>query len=214
VRAHRNASKPKPDSATTEEALAVLDAGELRGLIREILPWLDESTYARLVHALVDRPAQSASGFAPGGPTHDAVGEILSFARAARRVGYAEPSEVDDCLRQGSNAFLGKDYRSAFQIFQALLVPLGNADIDLGQDETLDEELFVDVAVCAAQYVVARYRTATPPKRGRAVLSAIDEVRGLGHFGEPLREMERVAVEPLPELSEFLTSDPARAEVP
>lgn len=203
MRAYRRASKPT-DSPATEAALAAMDAEELRDLIREMIPWLDESTHARLVDALVDRAARSRSGWVPRGPTNDAVGEILRFAEAAERVGYADPSEVDDYLRQGSNAFLGKDYRSAYQIFRALLVPIGNADVDLGQHETLDEVLAIDVAACAAQYVVSTYMTATPSNRGKAVHSAIDEVRGIGHFWEPMREMERVAVEPLPELSEFL----------
>ncbi len=203
MRAYRRASKPA-DSPTTEAALAAMDAEELRDLIREMIPWLDESTHARLVNALVDLAARSRSGWVPPGPTNDAVGEILHFAKAAKRVGYADPSEVDDYLRQGSNAFLGKDYRSAYQIFRALLVPIGNADVDLGQHETFDEVLGIDVAACAAQYVVSTYMTATPSDRGKAVHSAIDEVRGIGHFWEPMREMERAAVEPLPELGEFL----------
>ena len=132
MRAYRRASKPT-DSPTTEAALAAMDAEELRDLIREMIPWLDESTHARLVNGLVDRAARSRSGWAPPGPTNDAVGEILHFAEAAKRVGYADPSEVDDYLRQGSNAFLGKDYRSAYQIFRALLVPIGNADVVSGE---------------------------------------------------------------------------------
>jgi hypothetical protein len=181
-----------------------MEASELRDLIREMIPWLDESNHARLVNALVDRAARNHSGWVPAGPTDEAVGEIVSFAEAAKREGYAHPSRVDEFLRQGSNAFLGKDYRSAYRIFRALLVPIGNAGVDLGQHEMLDEVLGVDVPACAAQYVVSSYMTATPPHRGRNVVSAIDEVRGIGHFWTPLSEMERMAVEPLPEYGEFL----------
>jgi hypothetical protein len=181
-----------------------MDAEELRGLFREMIPWLDESTHRRLLDSLVDRAARNRSGWIPAGPTHDSVGEILAFAKAATRTGYADPSTVDDYLRQGSHAFLGKDYRSAYRILRALLVPIGNADVDLGQHETLDEALSVDVGACATEYAVSMYMTATPPKRGKAVLSAIDEVRGIGHFWQPLREMERVAVEALPEFPLFL----------
>lgn len=201
---HRYASRPVPNPSVTEAALAALDAGELRGLVREILPWLDESTHVRLVNALVDRAARNRSGWVPAGPSRGAVDAIVSYAEAAKRVGYAEPSTVDDYLRQGSNAFLGKDYPSALQIFRALLIPIGSADIDLGQHEMIDEVLGVDVAACATQYVISTYMTAPPPKRGTAVRSAIDEMLAIGSFWTPLEEMERVAVEPLPELSEFL----------
>ena len=97
----------------TEAALAAMDAGELRELIRDILPWLDEPTHARLVNALIDRAARNASGWTPETPTEQAVNEIVAFAEAATRIGYADPSKVDDYLRQGSNAFLAKDYRTA-----------------------------------------------------------------------------------------------------
>lgn len=204
MRTERSASKPGPDSSTTQAALGALDAEELRDLIREMISWLDESTRARLVDTLVDRAARNRSGWTPAGTTRDAVDEIWSFAKAAKRSGYADPSKVDDYLRQGRNAFLGRDYPSAYRIFRALLVPIGNADIDLGQHEMLDEVLGVDVLACATQYVISTYMTAAPSTRGRAVLSAIDEVRGIGHFWEPLREMERVAVEALPEFGEFL----------
>ena len=188
----------------TEAALAAMDASELRGLIRDILPWLDEPTHARLVNALVDRAARNASGWVSKTPTEQAVTEIVAFAEAATRIGYADPSKVDDHLRQGSNAFLAKDYRMAFQIFRVLLRPLRNGDIDLGQHEMLDEVLGVNIAACAAQYVVAVYMTAAPECRGEAVPAAIDEVHELGHFWEPLCEIERVAVETLPGFGEFL----------
>ncbi|MEE9385022.1 MAG: hypothetical protein V3V08_16580 [Nannocystaceae bacterium] len=201
---HRYAPKPTPDASTTEAALDAMDAAELRALIRDIIPWLDESTHARLVNALVDRAARNSSGWVPEGPNATTVSNIMTFAEAAARVGHADPSEVDDYLRQGASAFLGKDYQAAFEIFRALLIPIGNVDIHIGQHEMIDEVLGVDVAACASQYVVSMYMTAMPQNRGKAVLSAIDEMQGVGHFWEPLREMERVAVEPLPELDDFL----------
>lgn len=85
-----------------------------------------------------------------------------------------------------------------------MLIPVGNVDIDLGQHEMLDEVLVVDPAVCATQYVVSMYMTSAPKNRGMAVLSAIDEMQGIGHFWAPLRELERVAIEPLPDFDDFL----------
>ena len=200
----RHLAKPTPDASVIEAALEAMEADDLRALLRDIVPWLDESTHARLVNALVDRAARGPSGWVPDGPSDAVVTEIVAFAEAAKRVGSADPSDVDDYLRQGSHAFLRKDYRTAYQIFRALLIPVGNVDIDLGQHEMLDEVLGVDAAACAAQYVVCVYMTATPKDRGKAVLSAIDEMRGIGHFWEPLRELERVSVEPLPVFDDFL----------
>ncbi|MEO8183589.1 MAG: hypothetical protein ABI895_32560 [Deltaproteobacteria bacterium] len=201
----RYIAKPTPGGSVTEAALEAMDAEGLRALIRELIPQLDQAPRARFVNGLVDRAARNASGWVPDGPTDQAVAEIVSFAKAATRAGRADPSEVDDYLRQGSNAFLAKDYRAAFQIFRALLLPLGNADIDLGQHEILDEVLGVDIAACAAQYVVSMYMTAAPRNRAQAVLTAVDEVRGVSHFWEPLRELERVVVESLPDFEAFLS---------
>jgi hypothetical protein len=81
MRTRRYASKPRPDSSTTEAALAAMDAEELRGLVREMIPRLDESTHARLLDSLVDRAARNRSGWIPAGPTHDSVGETTAFVR-------------------------------------------------------------------------------------------------------------------------------------
>jgi tetratricopeptide (TPR) repeat protein len=189
-----------------------MNADELRSLISEMLPWFDEALQARFANALVDRAARNASGWVPKGPTDAVVREIEAFAEAAKRVGHADRSDVDAYLRDGTNAFLGKNYAAAFQVFRSLLIPIGNVDIDLGQHEMLDEVLGVDTAVCAAQYVVSMYMTSTPKNRGKAVLSAIDEMRGIGHFWEPLRELERVAIEPLPDLDDFLVQWTALVE--
>ena len=208
----RYRSKPTPDASTTEAALDAMDAEGLRALIREMLPWFDEALLARFANALVDRAARNGSGWVPQGPTDAVVKEVEAFADAAKRVGYAEPSDADGYLRQGANAFLAKDYAAAFQIFRALLIPAGHGEFHLGQDEMIDEVLGIDPATCAAQYVVSMYMTATPKNRGKAVLSAIDEMQGIGHFWEPLRELERVAIEPLPDLDDFLVQWKALVE--
>ena len=183
-----------------------MDADELRDLIRDMLPELEDRPYGRVVNDLIDRAARTDTGWTPGGPSNETVAEIVSFAKAAIRTGQADPSDVDDYLRQGSNAFLGKDYQSTIEIFRALLPPIGSAHIYLGQHELVDEVLGADVSTCAAQYVVSIYMTTRPDRRAQAVRAAIDEMRGIGHFWKPLHELEQVAVEPLPDLKEFLSS--------
>jgi len=194
----------EPAGSAVDAALDALDAGALRELVRGVLPWLDDKTQARVTGEIIDRAARSRSDWVPEGPSAEGVVEVLGFAEAARRVGHADPSEVDDYLRQGINAFLARDYRAAFQIFRALIIPLSECKIDLGQHELLDEVLGVDVVDCAAQYVVAMYMTSAPAHRARAVKAAIDDMSAAGHFWHPLEQLERVAVEPLPGFDDFL----------
>lgn len=141
----------------------------------------------------------------PEGPNSEAITAIVDFARAAERIGYAEPREVDEYLREGICAFLSRDYTAAHAVFRALLVPIGDGEIYLGQDELVDEVLTVDLATCAAMHTVAAYLSAAPCARPEAVRSAIEDTLAFGHFFAPIHEMERAAVEPLPDLDDFLT---------
>lgn len=201
-RGHR--STFKPEASVVDAALDAMDAGALRELVRGVLPWLDDKLHARVTGEIIDRAARNKNEWVPDAPSDESVAEVLEFAEAARRVGYADPSEVDDYLRQGMNAFLAKDYSAAFQILRALIVPLSEGEIDLGQHEMLDEVLGVEIADCAAQYVVAMYMTAAPAHRAKAVKTAIDDMSAAGHFWHPLEQLERVAVEPLPDFENFL----------
>ncbi len=202
--ARHKGTEPKSDSSDIAAALAAMDTNELREIIRDVLLELDDRAHGRVVSGIIERATRNASGWTPPGPSDDAVAKVVSFAEAAKRVGYADPSDVDDYLQQGANAFLGKDYTAAQQIFRALLLPISEVEIDLGQHEMVDEVLGTDVDKCAAQYVVSIYMISEPDQRVQAVRAAIAEMSGVGHFWEPLHEMERVAVEPLPDLDEFL----------
>lgn len=185
-------------------ALAAMSADELREAVRDLLLELDEKAHSRVMGSLINRAARSGSGWAPAALSDAEVAEVVVFAKAAGRVGHADPSEVDEYLRRGSTAFLRKDYAAAQRIFGALLRPIGEGEIDLGQHELVDEVLGTDTGECAAQYVVSAYMLSPPAERAEAVRAAIDEVHGVGDFWEPLRVMERVAVEPLPGLDDFL----------
>jgi len=187
-----------------DAALATMSAEALREVVHQVLLELDDRAHARVVASLIARAARTGSGWAPAAVTDEQVAEVLAFVKAAERVGQAEPSEVDEYLGRGSAAFLRKDYDSTHRIFGALLPPIREGNIDLGQHELVDEVLGADVAECAAQYVVSAYMLAPIAERAEAVRTAIDQVHGVGHFWEPLRELERVAVEPLPDLSAFL----------
>jgi hypothetical protein len=193
----------EPSRDDVDGALGTMTAAELREVVREILGELDDRTHGRVVTSLVSRAARGNSGWAPEAPSTTDVDEAVDFAKAAERVGHADPSDIDEHLRRGNAAFLRKDYASAHRIFRALLPPMADGEIDLGQHEMFDEVLGVDVQECVVQYVVSAYMISASDQRADAVRAAIDEVRGAGHFFEPIREMERAAVEPLPALDDF-----------
>lgn len=199
-------SRRDEDDSLVDAALDAMDAEQLRGLVRAFIPGLDDATRARLLNEVVDRAARSTGGWTPSSPSERRIKEIEAFAAAARRVYRADPSDVDAYLREGTHAFLAREYAAAYRIFRALLIPIGEGDIDLGQRELVDEVLGTDVDACAKQYVVAMYMTASPTKRASAVFAAIEDVQGIGYFFEPIREIELVAVEPLPDLDDFLVA--------
>ena len=200
----RRPPDPKPARNDVDAALAALSADALREVVREMLLELDDKAHNGVINSLIQRAARGGSGWAPAAVSDDKVAEALAFAKAAERIGQADPSEVDEHLRRASGAFLRKDYSAAHRIFGALLRPIGDGEIDLGQHEMVDEVLGADTTACAAQYVVSTYMLSSPAERATAVRAAIDEVQGLGHFWEAIRELERVAVEPLPGLKDFL----------
>lgn len=205
-RAMRRKHNPalEPVRGDLDAALAAMSTDELRKLVRDMLLELGEQARSRVINSLFNRAARGGAGWAPAALTDDEVAEVLLFAKAAARVGHADPSDMDEQLQRGSGAFLRKDYAAAYRIFGALLRPIGEGEIDLGQDEMVSEVLGADTGECAAQYVLSAYMLSPPEARADAVRAAIDEVQGVGHFWEPIRELERVAVEPLPGLEDFL----------
>lgn len=187
-----------------DTALSALSADELRDVAREMLGELDDKAHSRVLNSLIDRAARNGSGWMPAAPRRDDIAEVLVFVRSAKQVGYAEPSEVDEHLGRATIAFLRRDYVAAFNIFGALLPPIAEVEFDLGHHESVDEVLGTDPWDCAVRYVVSAYMLSPPSGRAAAVLAAVQEVRCLAPFWEPIREMERVSIERLPGLDEFL----------
>jgi tetratricopeptide (TPR) repeat protein len=194
-------------SADLDSALAAMSVDELRESLREgleLLSDVNERAHGRAVDSLLHRAARESSDGSSSALSDAQVAEVLDFARVVKRKGHAEPEDVDDYLRLGSAAFRRKDYAAAHQIFGALLPPISNGDLYLGEEEMVEEVLCINPAECGVQYVVATYMIAPEAKRADAVFAAIDEVQSLGDFREPLHEMERVTIEPLPEFEAFL----------
>ncbi len=202
--ARRSTGVSPDDTFDLDAALASLDAEALRALLRDLVFKADEDMRGRIMDSVVDHAAHGSAGWIPVGPPAETISSITSFAREAARMAYAEPWQIDECLREGVKAFLSRHYRAASEVFGCLLVPIGDGEINLGQDELADEVLSVDLNACAAMHAVAAYMCAEAPRRADAVLSAIHEMFGVAYLSSPLREMERVAVDPLPEFDRFL----------
>jgi hypothetical protein len=177
---------------------------ELRAFVRDALDALEEEGRSALVDALIQRAAKGASGWRPLAPSRRIVAEAARWVEAARQTGYGDPDRVDAFLRQGSRAFLAGDHPTARAVFETLLPPVADAELDLGQHELVDEVLQVDLAECAAQYAASVYLTTPLKDRARAVHQALDAVEGLTAVREPLEQMERATPGPLPELEAFL----------
>jgi len=202
----------EPIDHDLDAILTAMSSEELRDFIRDTLNRLDVETRAALLDQLTSKAARGKTGWKPAGPPPALVDEIQSYIEARRRAGYADPREFDDYLRQGTKAFLADDHSSTRAIFKALLAPVADAEVDLGQHEMVDEVLTIDIYACAAQYLVAVYTTTSLDERAEALWEAIETIRGVSTPLEPLREMERAATGPLPELDSFLPLWMARIE--
>ncbi|WP_140878017.1 hypothetical protein [Myxococcus xanthus] len=199
-------------ATTLAEALAALSMEELRAFVSDALDRLDEGPRADLEDLLLQRAARSASGWKPAAPPSTFVEEATAFVAAARRAGQAEPSAADHHLRQALTASLAGDYHAARTVFAALLEPIGNGDIYLGQDEMADEVLSVNLHECIRQFVTTVYVTTPLAERADAVLQALDAAQGLSFVDDPLDEVAASLGGNPPELAGFLTLWIARLE--
>ena len=196
--------KKKPVGFSFEEALKAMNAEELRELANEMFLELDNRAHNRIVSSLMERAARGASGPLPEGPSQESIAEIMAFAKRAVSKSWSDPEEMDEYLQEGSKAFLSKNYRGAYEIFRALLLPICDGDIYLGQDELVDEVLAVDISTCAAQYVASAYMITEHENRATVFKETMLEVYYEGHFWKPIEELEKTSIEPLPDLDRFL----------
>jgi hypothetical protein len=90
-------------------------------------------------------------------------------------------------------------------VFEALLLPVAQGDINLGQHEMVEEVLSVDLHVTAAQYVTSVYTTTRLGGRANAVYSAITHVEGVASLANAIADMEGVSAGALPDLEPFLS---------
>jgi hypothetical protein len=181
-----------------------MSAPELRSFVRTVFDGLDDDQRTAITESLVARATQGHAGWKPSRPSARVVDEACVFADAARRIAYADPDEVSDYLRRGTRAFLAGDHASARAVFEALLLPVAQGDISLGQHEMVEEVLNVDLQVTVAQYVTSVYTTTPLGGRANAVYSAITDVEGVVSLVNPIGDMEGVSAGALPDLGPFI----------
>ncbi len=184
-------------------ALRALDADELRAFIAETLERLDPDERGVIEDALLRRAA-ARGGYRPTAPAPEIVDEVLEFAKAARRIAQAAPMAVDEYLRRGIAASLAGEHAAARRIFEALLFPIAEAEIDLGQHEMVEEVLSVDLHDCVGRYLLSVYLETPTRARVDSIVTAIEHVNGLGALIEPVRAMEDALGHALPENEAFL----------
>jgi hypothetical protein len=190
-------------SGEVAAALHALDAEALRAFIGEMLDRLEPEERGPIEDALLRRAAARGS-YRPTAPSPEIVDQVVAFAKAARRVGHAEPMEVDEYLRRGVTASLAGEHATARRIFEAVLLPIADAEIDLGQHEMVEEVLSVDLHDCIGRYLLAVYIETPGQGRVDTILKAIDEVNGIGALIEPVRAMEEALGHPLSQIDAFL----------
>lgn len=148
--------------------IAALYVEELRSLVRSMLLEFDHRAYRRVIDSLLDRVARGRSGWIPAAINENEVAEVLDFAKGAERNGSAEPADVDVGL--GTRAFLRRDYESALRIDGALLPPIGDGDIDLGQRELVASRRRQVRSIIRKGGGSASERPQRPPRRPVGVL--------------------------------------------
>jgi hypothetical protein len=209
---HTGSTRQTDRGDSVRSALAALSPDELRLFVIESLEGLDPSVRGALEDRLLQHAARSASGWKPEHLSTAVVEDAKAFAARARADGEAKPSDVEDFLRCAVSASLAGDHASARTVFEALLVPISNGDIQLGQDETVDEVLSIDLHECLCRFAGAEYVTTPIAARADALLKTLDNTHGLSYLHDPIDDIARALGAELPDLDAFMTLWIARLE--
>jgi len=140
------------------------------------------------------------------------VAEAKRFVKAARQVGQAEASHVDDYLRQAIVASLAGDHAAAHAVLETLLEPISNGTICLGQEEMVEEVLSVNLHECVRRFLAAAYVITPMKDRAEALVKAMDAADGLSWTKDPIEDIQSVLGEGLLDLEDFLPMWIARLE--
>ena len=184
-----------------QSALEAMNVDELRSSLREILLQLDRKGFSRFSDMLLTRASQAAGGWRAAKPARKDMVRVMNVIEVALKTGYTEPDQINDCLYLANQAYLAREYQNARVIFAALLPPLFDGEIDVGQYELISEILTVDEDECVNRWLVSVYMRTPIETRAGEIFKTLKECGGVR---EPLARMERTALEALPDFDIFL----------
>lgn len=203
VRYRGRAVRERP-THNLDEALAALSADELRAFVRDAFDQLDAGPRGELEDLLLVRAVRGGAGWKPAAPSPAFVDEAERFIAAARTVARADPSDIDDLLRRALTASLAGDHVSARSVFETVLDPICQGDIDLGQDEVVDEVLSVDLHECGRRFMTAVYVTTPLGERVDALIAAHELAHDVSYAHDPIEEIAKALDGQVPGLEAFL----------
>jgi hypothetical protein len=180
--------------------------------VLDALGRLDDGPRGELEDLLVQHAVRGTPGWRPTSPSPQLVEDARSFIMAARRVGRADPSDVDDYVRRALTASLAGDRASAYTAFETIFPPICQADIDLGQSELVEDVVSVDLHECVRHFIACAYVTTPLDARADAIIRAIEAASGLPYLLDPIADIERVLGGNPPDLDVFIPLWVARLE--
>jgi hypothetical protein len=195
---------PEADLDSFESALSSLSLDALRRFTRDHLRGLDLEARRAFAETLIGfaarhggwRPARAADALL--------LEDIRSFVRLAARGIEVSPDAIDVLFDRANKVFFAGEMELARDAYEALLRPLADAEIYLGQHEMYSEVLRNDLGDVVARYRVAVWTSAPPEQRAEALWNAVFWTHDLESWGTPLEQLERAAIGPLSGWEEFL----------
>lgn len=185
--------------------LEPLDAAALRELILELSAALAPAEHARLVDLAARKllTTRGRGALPPGEDPQRLAADVSRYARSMKVAARGDPSDLDALFARLNAAWL----RGEHMAFRAGMMDIAAAldgGVDLGHDELYSEVLSTNVYELAHRLLVSVYLTTPAGERAVEIDRANDAMDVfMATEQRPIRAMEQVALEPLPDLDEL-----------
>jgi hypothetical protein len=185
--------------------LEQLDAGTLRDVLVELSADLEPAQQARLVDIATRKlvKAKGRKALPSGEDPQRLAADVSRYARSLKVTARGNPSDVDALFVRLNAAWM----RGEHEVFRMGVMEIAKAldgGVDLGHDELYSEVLSTDVYELAHRLLVSVYLTTPAGERATQIAKANDAMDVLMATEDtPISAMEKVALEPLPDLDEF-----------
>jgi hypothetical protein len=196
-------TRSAPD--TLRAHLEQLDAAALREVITEMGADLEPEELARLVDIATRKlvKAKGRRALPSGEDPQRLVADVSRYARSIKVTARGNPSDLDALFTRLNAAWMRGEHE-AFRVGMMDIVGALHSGVDLGHDELYSEVLSTDVYELAKRLLVSVYLTTSGDERPAAI-AKVNDAMGVLMAAEdtPIRAMEEVALERLPDLDEF-----------